>query len=83
RRGPPAGKILGEHPEHGGPVTLHEGRYGPYVKHGKVNVTIPKDRAPESVTFEEAVAWVAEKAAKKGTRRRTTKKATRKKSVKK
>ena len=26
------------------------GRYGPYVKHGKVNATMPKDREPEQVT---------------------------------
>lgn len=64
---------LGEHPA-GGAVQLLEGRYGPYVNYGKLNVTLPKDVAPASVTLEQAVAWLAEKAAKGGgaTKRRTT-----------
>jgi len=64
RRGAQALKELGEHPELGGPVNVMSGRYGPYVKHGKVNATIPKDKEPESVTMEEAVALIAERAAK-------------------
>lgn len=52
---------LGEHPD-GGPVALHEGRYGPYVKWGKVNVTLPKGTAPEALTLEEALALVMAKA---------------------
>ncbi|NBC20630.1 MAG: type I DNA topoisomerase [Alphaproteobacteria bacterium] len=55
---------LGEHPEAGGAVTVHEGRYGPYVKHGKTNATLPKDVSPEDVTLERAVELVAERAAK-------------------
>ncbi|MCC6453966.1 MAG: type I DNA topoisomerase [Caldilineaceae bacterium] len=53
---------LGEHPE-GGPVQILSGRYGPYVKHGKINATIPKEIKPESVTLEQAVEWIAAKAA--------------------
>ena len=59
-------KELGEHPEHGGPVNVMPGRYGPYVKWEKVNATIPKEVEPEAVTMEQAVAWIDEKAAKKG-----------------
>jgi DNA topoisomerase-1 len=66
RRGPPAGKILGEHPELGGPVTLHEGRYGPYVKHGKVNATIPSTSDPGNVSLEEAVDLIKARAEKAG-----------------
>ncbi|SPF75906.1 DNA topoisomerase 1 [Aliiroseovarius pelagivivens] len=58
-------KELGEHPEDGGPVNVLEGRYGPYVKWGKVNATIPKEVEPADVTMEMAVGWIAEKAAKK------------------
>ncbi|MCT8161357.1 type I DNA topoisomerase [Pseudoruegeria sp. SHC-113] len=59
-------KELGEHPEEGGPVNIMEGRYGPYVKWGKVNATLPKDTDPNAVTMEEAVALITEKAGKKG-----------------
>ena len=56
RRGGAPGKPLGDHPADGAPVTLHEGRYGPYVKHGKVNATLPKSLTPDQVTLEQAVA---------------------------
>ncbi len=57
---------LGEHPTDGGPVNVYDGRYGPYVKFGKINATLPKDVSPESVTMDVAVALISEKAAKKG-----------------
>jgi DNA topoisomerase-1 len=56
-------KELGEHPD-SGPVQVLNGRYGPYVSHGKVNFTVPKEIKPEDVTLEQAVAWLAEKASK-------------------
>ena len=57
-------KELGEHPEGGGKVQVRSGRYGPYVKHGKVNATLPKDRDPEQVSLQEAVELIAGKSAK-------------------
>jgi len=70
-KGPRAGragaeplKNLGEHPTLGGPITLHAGKYGPYVKHGAVNATLPRTLSPETATLEAAVALIAEKAAK-------------------
>ena len=59
-------KELGEHPESGGPVNVMDGRYGAYVKWEKVNATLPKDVKAEDVTMEMAVALIAEKATKKG-----------------
>jgi DNA topoisomerase-1 len=56
-------KTLGEHPQ-GGMVTVRDGRYGPYVNHGKINATLPKDMDPESVTMEIALELLAAKAAK-------------------
>ena len=53
---------LGEHPEEGGPVSVMKGKYGPYVKWGKVNATIPKGTEPENVTMDMAVQLIAEKA---------------------
>ena len=66
---------LGEHPD-GGLVQILEGRYGPYVKWGKVNATLPKDTAPDQITLEEALALIAAKSAKSGGRKKAaTKKA--------
>ena len=59
-------RILGAHPESGNPVEIWEGRYGPYVKHGKTNASLPKDRAPEAVTMEEALVLLTEKGAASG-----------------
>ena len=56
---------LGEHPD-GGIVSVMPGKYGPYVKWGKVNATLPKDLPPETVTLDEALALVAEKSGKGG-----------------
>lgn len=61
---------LGEHPE-GGPVQVLSGRYGPYVKHGKINATIPKDMEPAEVTLEQALELLAKKAASKKSGRRS------------
>jgi DNA topoisomerase-1 len=54
-------KILGDHPELGGKIEVLSGRFGPYIKFGKVNATIPKNIAPEAVTLEEAVRLIAAK----------------------
>ncbi|MFZ2101325.1 MAG: type I DNA topoisomerase [Oricola sp.] len=63
---PAALKELGEHPEAGGPITVRDGRYGPYVNHGKINATIPKNTDPMSLTIEDAVKLIAERAEKSG-----------------
>ena len=63
---PGALKVLGEHPAGGGTIQVMSGRYGPYVKFGKVNATLPKDKDPQSLTVEEAVALIAEREAKGG-----------------
>ncbi|MBM3488707.1 MAG: type I DNA topoisomerase [Alphaproteobacteria bacterium] len=57
-------RIVGAHPADGKPVALHKGRYGPYVSHGGVNVTLPKDMAEGALTLDEALALLAERAAK-------------------
>jgi DNA topoisomerase-1 len=80
RRGAPKVlRELGEHPDDGQPVQILDGRYGPYVKHGKTNASLPKDLAPEQVDMDRAKALIAERAArgpakKKGARRGGTRK---------
>ncbi len=68
-------RVLGAHPEDGKPVTLHKGRYGPYVKHGRINASLPKNKALEALSFEDALALIAARAAKGArTRKKTGKK---------
>jgi DNA topoisomerase-1 len=57
-------KELGEHPTEGGAVNVMDGRYGPYIKFGKINATLPKGVEPGDVTMDMAVQLIAEKAAK-------------------
>jgi DNA topoisomerase I len=52
---------LGDHPD-GGPVTVRDGRYGPYVNHGRINATLPKSAEPKNVTLAEALELIAAKA---------------------
>ena len=59
-------RSIGNHPSDEAPVELYEGRYGPYVKHGGVNATVPRDIKPEELTLDQAVALLAERAAKGG-----------------
>jgi len=70
KKGRPRGatvlKELGEHPELGGEIQVCDGRYGPYVKHGKINATLPKDADPAEVSVEQAVELIAAKAEKSG-----------------
>jgi DNA topoisomerase-1 len=55
---------LGVHPDDQKPVDVCSGRYGPYVRHGKVNATLPKDVTPEEITLEEGLVLLAARVAK-------------------
>lgn len=71
-------RTLGPHPEDQQPVGIYSGRYGPYVKHGKVNATLPNGSDPDSFTLEEALGLLASKASKGAsapTKKTTAKKA--------
>src|SRR5690606_5242876 len=49
QRGGAALRELGTDPSSGELVDVREGRYGPYVKRGKVNASLPKDLSPDDV----------------------------------
>ncbi|MBU4528539.1 MAG: type I DNA topoisomerase [Hoeflea sp.] len=82
-RGTPAAlKTLGDHPD-GGPVTVRDGKYGPYVNWGKVNATLPKDKAPTEVTLEQALEMITAKAGASGKKAPAKKAAPKKAAAKK
>jgi DNA topoisomerase I len=64
RAAPTVLKELGEHPSDGGKVQVLSGRYGPYVKHGDVNATLPRSKDPATLNIAEAIALIAERIAK-------------------
>src|SRR5258708_39487728 len=59
-------RTVGNHPADEAPIELYDGRYGHYVKHGGINATVPRDLKPEELTLDQAVALLAERAAKGG-----------------
>jgi DNA topoisomerase-1 len=64
RPAPQVLKELGPHPKDKKPVVLYRGRFGPYLKHGRQNASLPKGRDPDSLTLEEGLRLLQEKAAK-------------------
>jgi DNA topoisomerase-1 len=58
---------LGAHPNDGEPVNLYDGPYGVYIKHGKVNASLPEGETAEAISLETAVAALAAKAGTKAT----------------
>ena len=83
RRQSTALRTLGEHPADQKPVTLHKGRYGPYAKHGKINVTLPEHLTIEDITLEQAIELLEAQAAKKGKKTAAKKTAAKKTAAKK
>jgi DNA topoisomerase-1 len=79
RFGSDPGRALGAHPTTGGPVVAKNGRYGPYVSHDGINATLPRDKTPETITLDEAVALLDARAERGATaphaRRRNAKRA--------
>jgi DNA topoisomerase-1 len=75
------GKVLGEHPS-GGKIVLREGRYGPYVSHGKINATLPKSAAPDTIALQDAIELIDAKGGSKPARKSSARKAPAKKATK-
>ena len=55
---------LGEDPDSGDDVRVLDGRYGPYVKLGKTNASVPDDLDPEEVSLEDALELIKKKRAR-------------------
>ena len=62
-------KELGTHPDDGEPIKICQGRYGPYVQHGKVNASLGKEAVIEEVTLAQALKLLADKAGSSTTKK--------------
>ncbi len=53
---------LGPHPDDEQPINIHNGPYGPYIKHGKTNVSLPEGESVEGIALATALELLASKA---------------------
>jgi len=67
-----AAKAVGAHPKSGKPITLHKGRFGPYVQHDGVRANLKKDMDADSVSIEQAVELLDAKGPAKGAKGKKT-----------
>ena len=72
RRGAQQLKDLGAAPD-GKPIKVLKGKFGPYVSDGETNATLPEGTEPDAVTMEQALALIAERAAKGGKKKKPAK----------
>ena len=64
---------LGTHPEDGETINIYDGPYGPYIKHGKTNVSIPEGQTVEDITLAAALNLLSTKASTTKSTRKTSK----------
>ncbi|HEY0266986.1 MAG TPA: type I DNA topoisomerase, partial [Rhizomicrobium sp.] len=72
RRGAQTLKDLGAAPG-GKAIKVLKGKFGPYVSDGETNATLPEGTEPDGVTMEQALALIAERAAKGGKKKKPAK----------
>ncbi len=64
RRGAQALKDFGKFEEQA--IELFDGKYGMYLKWGKINATLPKEMDPDKITLEQAIEVIKARAAQMG-----------------
>jgi len=85
-RGNPTLKAFGEHPEDKKEITAHDGKYGFYVKCGKINASLLGDQTIETLNLEDVIKLINERKIKLGqkiTKKKVSKKKEKIKSKKK
>jgi len=55
---------FGADPVSGKPISVKDGRFGPYITDGETNITVPRGTSVEELTEERAIELLAEKRAK-------------------
>jgi DNA topoisomerase-1 len=58
-------RVIGKHPKTGEDIAVFEGKYGPYVKHQKINASLGKGMDVNAVSIDEAVELLEKQATKK------------------
>ena len=69
-------KSFGEHPGEKKEITTHDGKYGPYVKCGKINASLLGDQTIDTINLEDAIKLIDDRKIKieQKTKKKTTKK---------
>ena len=70
QRGNATLKSFGEHPTDKKNITAHDGKYGPYVKCGKINASLLGDQTIDSLTLEDAVKLIDDRKQKIGLKKK-------------
>ncbi len=61
-------RVLGQHPETGEDIEVRDGKYGPYVKHGRTNASLRDDQRVDTLTLEEGLELLAAREKRKPAR---------------
>src|SRR6185312_8958641 len=59
-------RTIGEHPADKAEITLHKGRFGPYLAWGNIRATLPRGIDADQLTIEQAAALLAARGTAKG-----------------
>ena len=70
QRGNATLKTFGEHPTEKKNITAHDGKFGPYVKCGKINASILGDQTIDTLKLEDAIRLIDERKAKMGLKKK-------------
>ena len=70
QRGNATLKTFGEHPTEKKNITAHDGKFGPYVKCGKINASLLGDQTIDSLNLEEAIKLIDERKQKIGLKKK-------------
>ena len=70
QRGNATLKSFGEHPIEKKNITAHDGKYGPYVKCGKINASLLGDQTIDSLSIEDAVKLIDDRKLKMGLKKK-------------
>ncbi len=70
QRGNATLKSFGEHPTENKNITAHDGKYGPYVKCGKINASLLGDQTIDSLNLEDAIKLIDDRKLKMGLKKK-------------